>query len=165
MRPSEHRKRVMVYILTIILAYFCSRFFIQILMVHGESMAPTYNNMELVFLNRFDRSYTYGDVIAFHSENDTLPNILLKRIAAIPGDRVIIEDGILYINGKSSQVYGRDVVFEYAGIVEDEVTLQRDEYFVIGDNVEQSKDSRYQEIGIVRENMIVGKLVASKQAG
>ena len=129
----------------------------QLVLVRGDSMVPAYHNMQLVLADRHSGDYTYGDVIAFHC--DGLDTVLIKRIAACPGDEVKIEDGCLYINGGGSTVFAEGTVFSYAGIAELPVQMADGQYFVIGDNIEKSKDSRYREVGCVNENRIIGKII------
>lgn len=119
-------------------------------------MLPAYNHLQLVLLNRHDRDYTYGDVIAFSC--DGLSCVLVKRIAACSGDTVVIKDGILYVNGLISNVYPPDKCFQYAGLLSDEITLKQGTYLVLGDNAAESKDSRYPEVGLVMEADIFGKI-------
>ena len=83
----------------------------------------------------------------------------MKRIVAVPGDSVMIADGVLYVNGErnfSNQALG---IIEYGGIAEQEIILKDGQFFVLGDNVAESKDSRYAEIGIVYEKDIIGKVI------
>ena len=112
----------------------------QLVLVRGDSMVPAYHNMQLVLADRLD-------------------TVLIKRIAACPGDEVKIEDGCLYINGDGSTVFAEGTVFSYAGIAELPVQMADGQYFVIGDNIEKSKDSRYREVGCVNENRIIGKII------
>lgn len=121
-------------------------------------MAPTYHNLQLVLLNKYARDYKTGDVIAFHCEG--FDAVLIKRIAAGPGDTVVIRDGTLFVNGSPSPLY-REGAFDFAGILEDELTLADGDCIVIGDNLAESKDSRYPQVGVVRSETILGKLVRS----
>lgn len=117
-------------------------------------MAPSYHHLQLVILNKFDRNYHRGDVVAFWC--DRLSCVLVKRIAAVPGDRAIICDGILYVNDQVSEVFGDSSMFSYAGLLKSEIVLQSGEYLMLGDNAEESKDSRYSEIGLIHESQIYG---------
>lgn len=139
----------------IVFAYYISENWFQILLIRGESMSPAYHNMQFVLLDRHSCSYTYGDVIAFECEG--LDAVLVKRIAACPGDQVIIRDGTLYVNDTVSKVFSQKDVFNYAGIAEDSIVLEENQYFVIGDNLEESKDSRYAEVGCVDFSDVFGK--------
>lgn len=66
-------------------------------------MEPAYHNMQMVILEKNRTDYTYGDVIAFQC--GTLNALLVKRIVACPGDRVVIREGCLYVNEKESMVF------------------------------------------------------------
>ena len=88
-----------------------------------------------------------------------LGTVLVKRIVAYFGDTVQIKDGVLFVNRTRSSIYGQDAVFEDAGITEEEIVLEEGKYFVIGDNVTMSKDSRYEEVGVVKEKDIIGKVI------
>lgn len=120
-------------------------------------MSPAYHNMQLVFLNRHDKEFTYGDVIAFQC--DGLSAVLVKRIAACPGDKVVIENGTLFVNGKISSIYPDCGAFDYAGTLSEVIQLDKGQYIVIGDNIVESKDSRYLEVGCIAENDILGKII------
>ena len=117
-------------------------------------MTPAYHHLQLVVLNKHDRDFQRGDVAAFWCEN--LSCVLIKRIAALPGDKVTISDDTLYVNNQISDVYTDSGIFSYAGILEEEIILQPDEYLMLGDNTEQSKDSRDPQIGLIREPQIYG---------
>jgi len=143
--------------LIIVTAWYVSTYHYQLMMIQGNSMAPLFHNMQLVLLDKQLESFSYGDVIAFQC--DGLEAVLVKRVAACPGDTVQIKDGILLVNGAVSEVYGKDVGFEDAGLAEAEIVLGFEEYFVIGDNVAASKDSRYEEIGTVRAENVIGRVM------
>ena len=160
--PSDkiHKKYIMhisFFLGILLLTFYISTNWYQFLLIQGESMRPTYHNMQLVILDRNTDDYTYGDVIAFQCA--ALGSVLVKRIAACPGDEVHIEDGNLYVNGIISSVYSKNGIFEYAGMADSAILLDDGQYFVIGDNIKESKDSRYQEIGCIEIDTILGKVM------
>lgn len=119
-------------------------------------MTPSYHHLQLVILDKHNRNYQRGDVAAFWCEE--LSCTLVKRIAALPEDRVVIREETLYINDQPSKIYPEPGLFSYAGILADEIILGSGEYLLLGDNMEESKDSRYREVGIISESNIFGKI-------
>lgn len=166
-------------ILIIMAAWYISEFHYQLMLIQGDSMSPSFHHLQLVVLDKHSEEFSYGDVVAFRCAG--LDAVLVKRVVACPGDTVQIvflnemssngqdtselgalnvkKGGILLVNGEINTVYGREAVFDYAGIAEKELKLGKGEYFVIGDNVAESKDSRYQSIGTVRVEDIIGKVL------
>ncbi len=136
-------------------AYISAEYF-QLLLIQGDSMQPSYSDLQLVILDKCSKSYCPGDVIAFKC--DGLSAVLVKRVAAVPKDTVIISDGRLLVNGMPSDVYP-DSLFNFSGILENAVVLDNDEYIVIGDNISESKDSRYESVGIVSAEDIIGRVM------
>lgn len=139
------------------LTYYISKDWYQLSLIRGESMNPAFRDMQFVIIDKHSDVYTYGDVIVFRCSE--LDSVLIKRVVACPGDQVEIRDETLYINDVISSVFSQEGVFEYAGIAENSVCLEDGEYFVIGDNLEQSKDSRYAEVGCVRADDIIGRVI------
>lgn len=117
-------------------------------------MTPAYHHLQLVMINKHDRNFQRGDTAAFWCEE--LSCVLIKRIAAIPGDSVVIRDETLYVNDQISEVYNEPGKFSYAGILETEIVIQPGEYLMLGDNQKESKDSRYPEVGLIQESQIYG---------
>ena len=147
---------IVLIICVIALSYYISANWYQLSLIRGESMSPAYHNMQFVIIDRHSNNYTYGDIITFRCEN--LQSVLAKRIVACPGDTVVIKDGMLYVNDTISTIYDHNYIVEYAGIARYPLHLGTNQYFVIGDNVVESKDSRYEEIGIVDISDILGKI-------
>lgn len=141
----------------IVFSYYISANWYQLSLIHGESMSPAYHNLQFVIIDRHSKDYTYGDVIAFRC--DGLKSVLVKRIAACPGDMVEIKDGTLYVNDAISIIYDKENIFEYSGIARHPIYLDENQYFVIGDNIGESKDSRYEEVGMVYAEDIIGKVI------
>lgn len=141
----------------VLLSFYISNNWYQLMLIQGNSMYPSYRNMQIVVLNRHDRKFSYGDVVAFSCER--LSEILVKRIAACPGDTAVIQDGTLYVNGKPSEIYPQENLFPYAGLLAEPIELEQGQFLVLGDNIRESKDSRYPEVGIVSERNIFGAIV------
>ena len=133
-----------------------SRYLIQLTLVQGGSMEPAYHNGQLVILSKFRGSYDTGEVILFDCKS--LGCALLKRIAACGGDTVEIKDGSLYVNRLPVEGY-TDI--SYAGIASEELLIPEGCYFVLGDNYEVSKDSRYDYVGIISGEDILGSVIGS----
>ena len=96
-----------------------------------------------------------GDIIVFTPNGNRNTHFYVKRVVAVPGDVVCIKDGKLYVNNTIVD-YGYDKIMD-AGIAENEITLDIDEYFVMGDNCNNSEDSRSGNIGPVTRDKIEGK--------
>ncbi len=145
-------------LLTVIAAcLICSLFFYQLALINGESMEPAYSGLELVIIDKTASDLSAGEVVAVKSE--AARGNIIKRIAAVGGDTVLISEGVLYVNGGQVSRYG---TFEYAGIAEKQITVPEGGYFVIGDNIKESRDSRYEEIGIITEEDIIGKIIPQR---
>ena len=128
--------------------------------VIGVSMEPQFSNGQKVLVNRYAYLLTAphkGDVVAFLPNGNKNLHYYVKRVVATPGDTVQIIDGRLYVNGERVKEEGFDKMAE-AGIVKNEYILANDEYFVLGDNRNNSEDSRSANIGPVKSKDIVGRI-------
>ena len=133
--------------------FFINKYLFQICFVVGDSMSPSLEDKNIILIKKFDLDLKYGDIIIAKKNGKTI----IKRIVGIPGDKVEI-DGYLYINGNKKN----DYLITNNGEIEYPVILNSEEYFVLGDNLEQSKDSRTNEIGIIRKSEILGKMIFNK---
>ena len=147
---------VFVFVICVSVSIFVSLKLYRVMLIQGDSMLPSYRNMQFTVLDVHSGEYSYGDVIAFKSES--LKTVIVKRIVACPGDSVQIVDGKLLVNGKQSTVFPESYQFEYAGLLSEKTELGEGMFFVIGDNIGVSKDSRYPEIGNISEKDIIGKI-------
>lgn len=126
--------------------------------VVGMSMEPTLENGQQIFIDRFLYILTSpkaGDVVAFLPNGNENSHYYVKRVVAVPGDKVRIADGTLYVNGQESRWVTERILD--AGIAENEIILGNKEYFCIGDNPNNSEDSRSANIGPVEEGDMIGK--------
>ena len=130
--------------------------------VIGDSMEPSQYNGQTVLVNRLVYmlfSPKQGDVVVFLPNGNANTHYYVKRVVATPGDKVQIIDGSLYINGAlfedDDEKYDK---MEDAGIASNEIKLGSGEFFVLGDNRNSSEDSRSANIGLVKTNMLIGKV-------
>ena len=128
--------------------------------VIGVSMEPGLYNVQEILINHLLYKLTSpkrGDVVVFLPNGNQNTHYYVKRIVALPGETLQIRDEKLYINGilaEEDEAYDK---MADAGIAENEIVLGNDEYFVLGDNRNNSEDSRSGNIGPVKRDNIVGK--------
>ena len=117
--------------------------------VVGQSMAPTLNGGDEILVNRFVYKVTNpkpNDIIVFLPNGNEKSHYYVKRVVAVPGDQVLIADGVLYVNGEPYEEETEVTPMEDAGLAAEEITLGENEFFVLGDNRNNSEDSRYANI-------------------
>lgn len=151
----------MVEILITLMAAFSFVYFIGLrTSVVGQSMAGTLNGGDEILVNRFIYKVTNpkpNDIIVFLPNGNEKSHYYVKRVVAVPGDTVLIQDGVLYVNGTQYDEEIDVASMEDAGMASEELTLGADEFFVLGDNRNNSEDSRYANIGNIRKEYIIGK--------
>lgn len=128
--------------------------------VVGQSMAETLNSGDEILVNRFVYKVTNpkaNDIIVFLPNGNEKSHYYVKRVIAVPGDTVLIQNGTVYVNGETFDEEISADSIEDAGLAEEEITLGTDEYFVLGDNRNNSEDSRYANIGNIKKEYIIGK--------
>lgn len=128
--------------------------------VVGQSMSGTLEGGDEILVNRFIYKVTNpkaGDVIVFLPNGNEKSHYYVKRVVAVPGDTILIEGGILYVNGEKYEEEIDVDRMDDAGVASEEITLGSDEYFVLGDNRNNSEDSRFANIGNIRKDYIIGK--------
>ncbi|MGN0402692.1 MAG: signal peptidase I [Acetatifactor sp.] len=130
--------------------------------VDGASMEPTLSNGDNLIVDKL--SYRFHDperfdiiVFPFKYKKNTF---YIKRIIGLPGETVQIDEkGNIYINGELLQEgYGREVILpSHIGLAAEPIKLGEDEYFVLGDNRNNSSDSRTEAVGNIKRSDIIGK--------
>lgn len=146
-------------LLAVLIAYVCVNFFGTRTTIVGNAMESGLSNGDQILINRFVylvQRPKQGDVIVFLPNGNEKSHYYVRRVIATPGDTVLIEDGAVYVNGVMYDEVDAASI-EDAGLAEEEITLQDGEYFVLGDNRNNSEDSRNANIGNIKEEYIIGK--------
>ncbi|CRZ34238.1 signal peptidase I [Herbinix hemicellulosilytica] len=140
--------------------YIIPNFVLQRTIVEGKSMENTLSDGDHLYVEKI--SYRLGllkrfDIIVFYPYGRDHEDYYVKRIIGLPGETVQIIDGKIYINGEVlEENYGKEPILDPGRAVQP-ITLADDEYFVLGDNRNISKDSRYPNVGNVKKENIGGK--------
>ncbi len=127
----------------------------------GQSMELTLEDGDRVLLNTLNYrlgSPKRGDIIAFKPNGSKSSYTHMKRVIGLPGETIQIKDGMIYIN---DTVYLEKTDYpsiNNAGLASEPITLGVKEYFVLGDNRNDSEDSRYADVGLVNADYIEGKV-------
>lgn len=147
------------YIITIFVVIFIIVYIATFQQVVGSSMSTTYENKDIVILNKFYYRFfevKRFDVISLEYSNT---KYLIKRVIGIPGDKIEYKDNILYIN----DIEVEEPFLSESTVTEDfsiskfgYVVIPDDMYLVLGDNRGDSLDSR--DIGLIKKSDILGKI-------
>ena len=148
-------------IVILVLTYVIITYVGQRTSVSGSSMETTLSDGDQLLVDKL--SYRFQDpkrfdiiVFPYQYEENTY---YIKRIIGLPGETVQVVDGYVYINGSrlESDIYGNELMDDPMAASQP-ITLGEDEYFVLGDNRNNSEDSRYGDIGNINKKYIVGKV-------
>ncbi len=152
---------ISIYILVILVLTYCAVVFLgQRTSVIGSSMEPTLSDGDNLIVDKITyrfREPERFDIIVFPYQY-TKNTYYIKRIIGLPGEKVRIDDeGRIYINGEVlKESYGKETIVD-AGLAAEEITLGNDEYFVMGDNRNDSADSRFVSVGNIKRQNIMGR--------
>lgn len=163
-QPMDVKKEILSWIFyilfVIVLTYVIITFVGQRTVVDGRSMNATLNDGDNLIVEKL--SYRFGDpqrfdIIVFPPQGDPSSHYI-KRIIGLPGETVQIDnEGNIYIDGEIlEEDYGLDVI-QNPGRAAEPITLGDDEYFVLGDNRNNSTDSRSEKVGNVKRSTITGR--------
>lgn len=158
---KEFRSYLIIVSLAFVITMIILNFF-SFYLVSGNSMSPTLKDNNYLVVkkkNSNEEHYERGDIIVFNAAvKSSLQNEkdLVKRIIAIEGDRVKIENNHVYVNNRIIREY---YLIEEKTSGELELIVEDNSYFVLGDNRKVSLDSREQSIGLIKENEILGEVI------
>ena len=145
-------------VVAVAMAWFLVHSFCMQVQVSGASMEPLLSADEVVLVNRL--TYDVGkperfDVVVFERE-DKKKNV--KRVIGLPGETVQIKGGFVFIDGELLPAEDGLEQVSLAGRADTPIKLEKDEYFLLGDNRDSSEDSRFPNIGNVKKQQIQGKV-------
>jgi signal peptidase I len=141
---------------SVAISVFIITFLYQPVRVEGTSMLPRLVDEDRLFINKFVYHISpieRGDVVVFHYPRDPQKSYI-KRVIALPGDRLWIDHGVVWLNGEPQrEAYVPDVYRDTRSM--GEIVVPRGSYFMMGDHRSISSDSR--EFGPVMYSLIYGK--------
>lgn len=165
MMKNKAVKELFDWILSIVIAIVAAlcikAFLFDIIEVSGDSMVPTLHDndrLSVERLCRFTHNVKRGQIVIFDS-GDKGNGIYIKRVIALPGDKVEIVDGSVFLNDvKLNEDYLAEGIYTSSGTLTGPLVIPDGYIFVLGDNREVSEDSRY--IGCIPFSMIRGRVLS-----
>lgn len=147
-------------VIVIFVAFAITRYGLEKMTVSGEYMSPTLKSGDCVLVNKL--SYRFhkihrNDVVVVQQTGSEHSYFTLERVIGLPGEKVQIQDGQVYINGKKLKEKLDFPLMDNGGMAEDAFTLDNGQYFVLGDNRNECEDSRNATVGNISRSSIVGK--------
>lgn len=141
-------------------AYAITHYGLETMTVSGEYMSPTLKDGDSILISKLSykiHGIRRNDVIVVQENGSEHSYFTLNRVIGLPGETVLIKEGQVYIDGKLFKEKLDFPLMENGGMALEAVTLEQDEYFVLGDNRNECEDSRNANIGNVHKSDVVGK--------
>lgn len=155
---EETKDWVVSIIAAVVMALLIRTFIVELYIVDGPSMRPTLQHEERLIVNKFIyrvRNPEKGEILIFKYPRDTSRDFI-KRVIATGGDTIEIKEGRVYVN---DQMLKEDYILEKTRTEYPKVTVPEGTVFVMGDNRNNSDDSRFADVGFVPLDLIKGKAV------
>jgi len=147
-----------IFVVITISIMLCNFFLVNACAVRGESMSPTYSDKQIILMSKIaykDEVPERNDIIVVDARETIGTRCIIKRIVGLPGETVEMKNNKLYINGiELEEEYIKEEMIDNT---DKTWTLGEDEYFICGDNRNNSYDSR--DIGPVDFEDIMGKII------
>ncbi len=146
--------------LVVALAYLIVNYALEKTTMLGESMETTLKDQDKIIINKFAYKFSKPerfDIVVFKQTNKEHSYFNIKRIIGLPGETIQIENGKIYVGGKIIEEPIVTEAMHNSGLAAEEMKLDDNEYFVLGDNRNNSEDSRFANIGNILFDDIIGK--------
>lgn len=146
-------------LVVVCLMFFLIKYVGQRTVVIGDSMETTLQDGDNLITDKL--TYRFSDpkrfdIVVFPYKDNT-NQLLIKRIIGLPNETIQIIGGKIYVDGSELiEEYGKEII-ESAGLAADPITLGPDEYFVLGDNRNNSQDSRFASVGNIHRSDLIGR--------
>ena len=153
---EEVRDWVVSIVIAVVLAMIIRTFVVELYLVDGPSMRPTLQHAQRLVVNKFIyhfRAPEKGEVLIFRYPKDPSRDFI-KRVIAVPGDTIEIKDGNVFVNG---ELQNEDYILSKCRGDYPKSTIPEGHIFVMGDNRNNSEDSRFPDVGFVPFDLIKGK--------
>ncbi|HBT78727.1 MAG: signal peptidase I [Selenomonas sp.] len=153
---DEVKDWVISILVAVVLAFLIRQFVVELYIVDGPSMRPTLQSQERLVVNKFLYSFRApqrNEIIVFQYPMDKSRDFI-KRVIATPGDTIEIKDHKVYVN---DQMLTEDYILEPTLSEYPKATVPPNTLFVMGDNRNNSEDSRFADVGFVPYSLIKGK--------
>ena len=153
---AEIKDWIVSIVVAVALAMFIRTFIVELYVVDGPSMRPTLESEERLVVNKFIyrfRPPEKGEVLVFQYPRDPSRDFI-KRVIATPGDTIEIREGRVLVN---DQLLTEDYILEKTRSEYPKSTVPEGRIFVMGDNRNNSEDSRFADVGFVPYDLIKGK--------
>lgn len=155
---EEIKDWVVSILIAVVLAFFIRYFIVELYMVEGPSMRPTLVNSERLVVNKFIYRFKdpeKGDILVFRYPSDTSRDFI-KRVIAVAGDTIELKGGRVFVN---DQLQNETYILEKTRGSYPLSTVPEGHIFVMGDNRNNSEDSRFKDVGFVPLELVKGKAV------
>ncbi len=153
---EEVKDWVVSILIAVVLAFFIRYFIVELYLVDGPSMRPTLQSAERLVVNKFIyrfRAPERGEILVFRYPKDPSRDFI-KRVIAVPGDTIEIKDGRVFVN---QQLMNEPYILSKTRGDYPLSTVPEGHIFVMGDNRNNSEDSRFADVGFVPYDLIKGK--------
>lgn len=156
-KVDKNKGFIISVIVVFIISFLLNAFVVQLAKVNGESMMPNFEPSQLLVVSKISSkdNYKRGDIIIFKYNGKKL----IKRLVGLPGEKVQIIDNDIYINDSKIEDYVdiKMTEIENNKLTGKGITLKEGEYIFLGDNRNNSIDSR--RFGVIKKKDIIGKVI------